>query len=53
MRVHYHVFERSEYDDERGRYRCAWCGNPERAATGTGHVDTEVEANRLNRTEEA
>jgi hypothetical protein len=44
MRVHYHVFEPS--DD---RTRCAVCGNLERAATGTGHVETEAEANRLNR----
>lgn len=45
MKVTYHVFERSEYDSD----RCAVCGNKETAATGTGHVDTEAEANRLNR----
>lgn len=48
MRVHFHVFERSDYDS----HRCAVCGNKETAATGTGHVDTEGEANRLNSKEE-
>lgn len=50
MRVHYHVFERSTFDDEIDQGNvCAICGNPERSATGTGHVETEGEANRLNR----
>jgi hypothetical protein len=45
MKVWYHVFEPSDDD----RMRCAWCGNQERAATGTGHVESQGEANRLNR----
>jgi hypothetical protein len=45
MRIDYHVFERSVEDLE----RCSVCGNKESAATGTGHVETETQAHRLNR----
>jgi hypothetical protein len=48
MNVFYHVFERSDFSDDPHRPTCAVCGNPESAATGTGHVATEGEAARRN-----
>jgi hypothetical protein len=48
MKTWYHVFERSDYSEDSHRPTCSWCGNAETAATGTGHVDTQAEADRLN-----